>query len=404
MTDIRKRVGTKGTTYQVRYPSRKTKSGFAFKTFKTMKAARAFVESGGTQEKHSEHHSDIRTVRAATDMWLKICEKEGLNGREPVTQYTYLNYEYRAEFIKKYEWSKDIQDLTAPDIVAFRSWLLDSGLSRVLASKVLSSFQSMMKEMTIRGVLHHNVATGISIRADSRYQEPVQIPTKREIIELLSAADRLANSKNAAISRTWQRYRPILYLAVDSGMRPQEYLALSHSALREHGVYVERAIDGSGYSLSVTKTQSGRRFIEISPETLEMVRHYAENHAVDNEYDLVFPASNGRWMCRRNWQRRGFNAACVEAGLVTTTTQKGKVIESPRFRPYDLRHFYASMLIEKKVNLKKIQTLMGHANIETTLNVYGHLLDDENDAKNSGSGMLSTLLFDSCGKSVARDS
>lgn len=33
------------------------------------------------------------------------------------------------------------------------------------------------------------------------------------------------------------------------------------------------------------------------------------------------------------------------------------------------------MLIEQRVNLKRIQTLMGHRNIQTTLNVYGHLIE-----------------------------
>ena len=119
-------------------------------------------------------------------MWLKICEKEGLNGREPVTTYTYKNYEYRAAFIAQYDWPKGVHELTAPDIVAFRSWLLQEDISRDLAGKVLSSFQSIMKEMTIRGVLHHNVATGICIRADSRYQEPVIIPSKQDVIALLT--------------------------------------------------------------------------------------------------------------------------------------------------------------------------------------------------------------------------
>ena len=35
MTDIRKRKGAKGITYQVRYPSKATKSGYAYKTFLT---------------------------------------------------------------------------------------------------------------------------------------------------------------------------------------------------------------------------------------------------------------------------------------------------------------------------------------------------------------------------------
>ena len=42
MADIRKRTGAKGTTYQVRYPTPGTKSGYAYATFSTLKEARAF--------------------------------------------------------------------------------------------------------------------------------------------------------------------------------------------------------------------------------------------------------------------------------------------------------------------------------------------------------------------------
>ncbi len=124
---------------------------------------------------------------------------------------------------------------------------------------------------------------------------------------------------------------------------------------------------------------------------MDMVRHYAEKHAVDNDHDLVFPAANGKWMCRRNWQRRGFNVACEEAGLVETIKVDGEDVQRPKYRPYDLRHFFASIHIEKGTNLKKLQTLIGHANIETTLNVYGHLLDDDENLKRPAVGMLSSL-------------
>lgn len=401
MSDIRKRVGRKGTTYQVRYPSKATKSGYAYATFQTRKEAVAFVEGGGTRQTSHIPHSEVRTVREATDMWLRICEKEGLNGREPVTPYTLKNYEYRARFIKEYGWNKEIQEITAPDVVAFRSWLLQKGISRDLAGKVLSSFQSIMKEMTIRGVLPHNVAPGICVRSDARYREPVVVPTKKDVLALLAAADRLANAKNQTIANAWQRYRPMIYLAADSGMRPQEYLAVAKNDLTRRGVQVERAIEGGGTKISVTKTPAARRFIELSSDVLGMVRHYAEHYAPKNPHDLVFPATNGGLQSRRNWQRRGFNVACVEAGLVEIVEEDGKEIEQPKYRPYDLRHFFASVLIEQKVNLKKIQTLMGHTNIETTLNVYGHLFPDENDDKNEDRGMLNGLLQVSCGKSVA---
>ena len=203
---------------------------------------------------------------------------------------------------------------------------------------------------------------------------------------------RVGNSINAQIARTWERYRPMLYLSANSGTGPQEYLVIARSAIQEYGVQVERAIDGSGQSISVPKTPAGRRFIEISPDVLEMIRHYADNHAVPNKYDLVFPATNGHWQCRRNWQRRGFNVACYEAGLVQEEVVRGVKRQKPKYRPYDLRHFFASILIEKKTNLKKIQVLMGHTSIETTLNVYGHLLEDNLDTPPEEKGILSGML------------
>ena len=401
MADIRKRETPDGTTYQVRYPCVSAKSGYRYKTFHTMKAARAFLESGEAHTASVSMHPEVNTVAKATDWWLRICEKEGLNGREPVTLCTLQNYDYYASFIVEYDWSKPLQALTAPDVVAFRSWLLQGDCSRMIASRVLSTLHSIVKEMTIRGVIPYNVVSGINIRTESRYQEPVRIPSKQDVMALLRAADELASSKNAQIAKTWQRYRPILYLAADSGMRPQEYLALSCKNITEKGVKVDRAIDGLGRSISVTKTKAGRRFIDLSPGTIEMVRHYADHHAVENKYDLVFPAKNGQWMCRKNWQRRGFNVACQHAGLVETVVVKGKKIERPLYRPYDLRHFFASMLIERQINLKKIQTLMGHNGIETTLNVYGHLLKDADDDKITNIGMLGPLINNSCGEPVA---
>jgi integrase len=392
MADIRKRTGSKGTTYQVRYPSPEAKSGYAYASFDTLKEARYFLESGATKRASATVSDGPATMVQATDLWLRICEKEGLNGREPVTGYTLDNYEYRAGFITAYPWPRPLRELTTPDIVAFRSWLLTGNASRAVASKVLSSLHSVMKEMTIRGYLTHNPATGVSIRADSRYDAPVNIPTPTEIVALLQAADSLANSKNMTVAKAWERYRPMLYLAVDSGMRPQEYLALAHSSLRQDGVQVDRALEGCGSAISVTKTPAGRRFIELSADTLGMVRHYAEHKAVKNDHDLIFPTDNGKWQSRRNWQRRGFEVACEKAGLIEQYRDSdGKKAQRVKYRPYDLRHFYASMLIARKVNLKKIQTLMGHTNIETTLNVYGHLLDEVEQSGQKSSGLLDQI-------------
>ncbi len=398
MADIRKRTGAKGTTYQVRYPSASTKSGYAFKSFSTLKEARAFCEDGSARQ--AADAPAALSVDEGVKIWLDACEKEGLSGRNPVTAYTLKTYRYRAEMIKAYDWPKPLTELAAPDIVQFRSWLLQN-YSRDQARKALSYFHSMVLELVSRGAMRHDVASGIGIAKASRYDEPIIIPTEKDIQALLAAADRLANAKNPKMASTWERYRPMLYLAIDSGMRPQEYLVAARSRLTTKGIQVDRALDAGGRKISVPKTRAGRRFIDLSPHTIEMVQHYAKHKSHPNNHDLIFATSVGTWVSSNNWRRRGFISACREAGLVDVKEVDGKEVEVPRYKPYDLRHFYASMLIENKVNLKRIQKLMGHSDIQLTLNVYGHVIERVEWEQEESTQLISSLSKNSCGKSVA---
>jgi integrase len=83
MSDIRKRIGAKGTTYQVRYPTKAAKSGYAYKTFNTRKQALAFREDAGARLVNAPTGREIRTVAQGIQKWLDICEKEGRNGGSP---------------------------------------------------------------------------------------------------------------------------------------------------------------------------------------------------------------------------------------------------------------------------------------------------------------------------------
>ena len=63
------------------------------------------------------------------------------------------------DIIRAYEWTKPLHELTAPDIVEFRSWLLKNH-SRVVAQKALLSLRSMVRELMTRGILAHDFASG----------------------------------------------------------------------------------------------------------------------------------------------------------------------------------------------------------------------------------------------------
>jgi integrase len=151
-------------------------------------------------------------------------------------------------------------------------------------------------------------------------------------------------------------------------------------------------LETGGLKIATTKTPAGRRFIHLSTHVLEMIEHHRRQHPIPSPYDLVFPTASGHWQSPGNWRARGFYYVCEQAGLMEMVDGGGRMIERPKYSPYDLRHFYASMLIEQKVSLKRIQKLMGHEKIETTLNVCGHVIERVEGASEKRSGMLALLL------------
>ena len=82
------------------------------------------MKKSGALQHSGPLNPDISTVELGIDTWLEICEKEGRDGRDPVTPYTLKTYEYRATLMKAFSWQKKIHELQTPDIVEFRSWLL----------------------------------------------------------------------------------------------------------------------------------------------------------------------------------------------------------------------------------------------------------------------------------------
>lgn len=60
-----------------------------------------------------------------------------------------------------------------------------------------------------------------------------------------------------------------------------------------------------------------------------------------------------------------------------------------RIRFHDLRHSYASLLLENGVSLKEIQEWLGHSHYSTTANIYAHL---EYHSKISSAQVMSNSL------------
>ena len=84
---------------------------------------------------------------------------------------------------------------------------------------------------------------------------------------------------------------------------------------------------------------------------------------------------------------RYFEPALKKAGI-------GKV------RFHDLRHTYASLLIEQGENIKYIQNQLGHSNPTVTLNVYAHLMKPVNQ---EAACRLENTIFETNGSKMVAD-
>lgn len=400
MANIRKRTGAKGTTYQVRYPSKAEKSGFAYEKFATLKEARAFTENLGSHK--ATIRTNTKTVPQSIGLWLDICEKVGRDGREQVEPQTLVEYQRRAGVMMEYAWSKGLQELEPPDIVHFRDWLLRHK-SRDLARRTLSSFHSVLIEMKRQGYISDDPAAGITIKSGGRYEDQnseIDIPSDAEVRDIYGAADSLG-SKNEQMRKCWARYRPMIYLAGFSGMRPSEYRGLAWSHVFDDSVTVRQRADKTGI-IGPVKSRAGKRTIYLPALVTEMIFEW-QDECPASDINLVFPTETGRAQLLSNFYRRAWLPLMREAGLIEAEKSKrtGKKIELPRYSPYALRHYYASKLIAIGTDAKTIQRTMGHSNIEITFNVYGHLMKDREGAyKSTAEALAREILGTSCAKSV----
>jgi len=127
-------------------------------------------------------------------------------------------------------------------------------------------------------------------------------------------------------------------------------------------IYIQRTFNnGNWYDV---KSETSNRRIDLGPSMVTSLRKWKLECPI-NALDLIFPNETGNPINHNNLTNRYFYPALEKAGI-------GKI------RFHDLRHTYASLLIEQGENIKYIQTQLGHSTHTITLNVYSHLISSTN--------------------------
>ncbi len=165
--------------------------------------------------------------------------------------------------------------------------------------------------------------------------------TDREAESLLAAAlDLVNNARTDSKRRAAWRDFTMIQTGFLAGPRVAEMCSLQVSN-----------VDIAGAMLNILEGKGAKdRNVPIGTKLLTVLREWIGTRTDGH----LFPGPNGKKLAERTFQQR-LEALCAAAGI-------------PRHKahPHALRHTFATTLLRKGVDIRKIQVLMGHESISTT--------------------------------------
>lgn len=120
------------------------------------------------------------------------------------------------------------------------------------------------------------------------------------------------------------------------------------------------------------KTRDSLRTIQLPAQMIEAIRAHQKQQQEERAVmgwgptSYLFTAPSTGKLLNPNRIYATFKAIARTVGL-------------DDFRLHDLRHSAASFLLAEGVKIKRVQAILGHGTASTTMNIYAHLLDDDDD-------------------------
>ena len=239
-------------------------------------------------------------------------------------------------------------DLTRARIEACLSDLRRKGHASATVRGVRATLSTVLQVAVERGHLDKNPVHGIRLREtearkERRFYSPPQV---RMLLAVLP-----------------EPCRTIVLLAVLTGLRIGEILALRWKRVDLLRGTLEVAETFSEGEFGTPKTRSSRRSIPISSILRQALEEHHKRSPRNQGEDLLFSTPKGTPMSPKNLYNRQLAPGCDR-------------IQQPRVSWHSFRHTHATLLAEVGESLETAQALLGHSDLETTLNTYMHAIPD----------------------------
>lgn len=330
----------------------------------------------------ANHYDSNVTINYLYDRAMKL--KVGIKDSTYASYLQYYNNHVRDEFGKL-----KIAKVGHSDVLAFYNYLLRKKKLSVktisgVHVQLLAAFELALQD----GVIAKSPLDG----ALRNFKKVASKEDKK--VHALTFEEQKAFLGYICGHPIWGRYHSIFQIMLGTGLRVGELCGLRWQDVDleeriidiNHGLSKVKAIKGESKErlvISLPKTKAGIRRIPIMKPVVDaFIEEYRiaeikdfKSVVIDGYTDFIFTKENGNVYdsTRLDLALRQIVKSYNKQEKLLAKTEGRNPLFLPHISNHMLRHTFCTRLCERDVNIKVIQTLMGHANINVTMNIYAEV-------------------------------
>ena len=296
---------------------------------------------------------------------------------------TFQNYKYMyKQFVEPDFGNSRIVELKRTDVRAFYNYLADE---RHIKANTIDSIHTVLHQVLELGVeddyLRYNPSDNALKELKKAHNQDFE---KRRAL-----TQQEQDLFEAFLSKgQYQRWYPVFIVMVWTGMRVGEITGLRWSDidLEEETISVNHTLvyfdkggsERCGFAINTPKTRAGERIIPMLPKVKEaflMEKEFQEmcglkcNATVDGYTDFVFINRFGG-VQHQGTLNKALRRIIRDCNYEVLDKEQKNPVLLPKFSCHSLRHTFTTRMCEAGVNVKAMQDILGHADAETTLQIY----------------------------------
>lgn len=290
------------------------------------------------------------TVAGYVDVWLR----EGAQSKATTTMLAYR--QIGAAIVGEFGRMK-LDELRPRDVRAWYAKLAAGGMTQPTIRHYHAVLNAVCRQAWADGEIVKPPTFGVKLPKAER--KSLELPTEQAMMVALSCA-----GGDLAVA---------LRLALATGMRRGELVALRWSDLRGTDLHVERAlVDANGAVLSKSTKGKRGRVVALDHATMRMLAgHRSAQVGVAATLGVSLAKRRDRAVLA-NWEADPTGQTPYAPMWLTRGWQRTrKVAGLPDVRLHDIRHKHATTLVDSGlVPIMDVSARLGHSKVSTTVDVY----------------------------------